>query len=371
VFTTKHSMSLRRPIENEISLTPTLSHRNGRGRFDLQTNQSRSLLYYPRPLCGRGKGEASGAVVLANPKIQLSRVSDFIALTKPEITFLVLLATAVGSTMASKSLDPLILLHALFGTALVAGGAAALNQYLERAHDAKMRRTASRPLPGGRLTPREALLFGTGLSVTGALYLAVTTNSLTTVIGMAALLSYLFLYTPLKRRTHLCTLIGAFPGASPVLMGWSSVQGNLAPQAWLLYATLFLWQFPHFLAIAWLYREDYSQAGMLMLPDKDTKSGSTFRQMWIASLALIIASLAPSLIGMTGKLYLYFALLFGAGLLFFVQRAASLRTKNAARQLLHATVFYLPLLYLVMILDRGYVTSGLITDVLTLAAMLI
>src|SRR5262245_24424499 len=286
------------------------------------------------------------------------RVNDFIALTKPEITFLVLLATAVGSIMASASVDPLSLFHAIFGTALVASGAAALNQYLERAYDARMRRTASRPLPTGRLSPREALYFGMGLSAAGTLYLALSANALTSIIGIAALLSYLFLYTPLKRRTHLCTLIGAFPGAAPVLMGWASAQGSLAPQAWLLYATLFLWQFPHFLAIAWLYREDYSQAGMLMLPDKDTKSGNTFRQMWIASLALIIASLTPSLIGMTGKFYLYFALLFGTGLLFFVQRAASLRTKNAARQLIHATVIYLPVLYILMIVDKAALRIG-------------
>src|SRR5262245_26277536 len=280
------------------------------------------------------------------------RLSDFVALTKPEITFLVLLATAVGGIMASVSVNPAILFHALFGTALVASGAAALNQYLERTHDASMRRTANRPLPAGRLSPREALNFGTGLSAAGSLYLALSTNALTSMIGLITRLSYLFVYTPLKRRTHFCTLIGAFPGAAPVLMGWSAAQGNLAPQAWLLYATLFLWQFPHFLAIAWLYREDYSHAGMFMLPDEH-KSGSAFRQMWVTSLLLIIASVAPSLIGMTGKLYLYSALLFGAGLLFFVQRAASHRGKHAARQLLHATVIYLPLLYLVMILEKA------------------
>jgi len=180
---------------------------------------------------------------------------------------------------------------------------------------------------------------------------------LTTMIGLIALLSYLFVYTPLKRRTHLCTLIGAFPGAAPVLMGWSAAQGSLAPEAWLLFATLFLWQFPHFLAIAWLYREDYSHAGMLMLPDK-YKSGSAFRQMWVTSLLLIIASVAPSLIGLTGKLYLYFALFLGLALLVFVDRAASIRSKKAARELLHATVIYLPLLYLVMILDRTVLRFG-------------
>ena len=286
------------------------------------------------------------------------RVNDFVALTKPEITFLVLLATAVGSIMASESINPAILLHALFGTALVASGAATLNQYLERFHDAKMRRTANRPLPRRRVSPREALYFGMGVSGAGTLYLAANINTLTSVIGVIALVSYLFVYTPLKHRTHLCTLIGAFPGAAPVLMGWSAVQGSLAPRAWLLYATLFLWQFPHFLAIAWLYREDYEQAGMLMLPDEHNKIASTFHEMWVASLALIIATLVPGFLGMTGKLYLYFALLFGFGLLFFVQRAASRRSKNAARQLLHATVIYLPLLYLMMILDRAALAMG-------------
>jgi len=281
------------------------------------------------------------------------RVSDFIALTKPEITFLVLLATAVGSIMASASVNLVSLFHALFGTALVASGAAALNQYLERAHDSKMRRTAKRPLPAGRITPREALYFGMGLSVTGTFYLAVTANILTSVIGVAALLSYLFFYTSLKRRTHLCTLIGAFPGAAPVLMGWSAAQGSLAPQAWLLYATLFLWQFPHFLAIAWLYREDYAQAGMLMLPRENNDRRSSFRTMWVASIGLVSTTLVPSLIGMTGKLYFHVALWLGLGLLFFVYRISSRPSKNAARQLLKATVIYLPLLYLVMILDRA------------------
>ena len=299
-----------------------------------------------RPTGARAASEITSVV-------RVPRVSDFVALTKPEITFLVILATGLGSAMASESLDLLMLLHALFGTAFVASGAAALNQYLERAHDAKMRRTASRPLPAGRLTPREALYFGTGLSVAGTLYLAVTANTLTSIIGLAALLSYLLLYTPLKRRTHLCTLIGAFPGAAPVLMGWSTVQNNLAPQAWLLYAILFLWQFPHFLAIAWLYREDYAYAGMLMVPDGSDNTDTTFRQMWVASLALITVTLVPSLIGMAGKLYLYLALLLGLGFLFSVYQAASLRTKSAARQLLKATVIYLPLLYLIMILDRA------------------
>src|SRR5439155_14238620 len=155
------------------------------------------------------------------------------------------------------------------------------------------------------------------------LYLALSANTLTSIIGVAALLSYLFLYTPLKRRTHLCTLIGAFPGAAPVLMGWSAAQGSLAPQAWLLYTILFLWQFPHFLAIAWLYHEDYAQAGMLMLPSQRSAAGSTFCQMWVASLGLVTATLMPALLGMTGKLYFHVALWLGLGRVFFVYRISS------------------------------------------------
>ncbi|HEY6199501.1 MAG TPA: heme o synthase [Candidatus Binatia bacterium] len=274
-------------------------------------------------------------------------------MTKPEITFLVVLATAVGSVMASSSINTLGLFHALLGTALVASGAAALNQYMERAHDAAMRRTANRPLPSGRLTPREALYFGAGLSAAGTVYLALSANPLTSLIGLLALSSYLFAYTPLKRRTYFCTFVGAFPGAAPILMGWSAAQGSLAPQAWLLYATLFLWQFPHFLAIAWLYREDYAQAGMMMLPDQDNNRGSSLPTLWVTSVALIAATLVPSFIGMTGKVYFYPAFCLGLGLLFFVYRISSQASKQAARQLLKATVIYLPLLYLSLILDRA------------------
>jgi protoheme IX farnesyltransferase len=359
VFTTKGTKPTKKIFSGQVAKAPRKMISE-----EKQTSNFASLRVCARYVPLINKASAIGyrgpeiiAAAASRSNACLSRLSDFLALTKPEITFLVLLATAVGSIMASASIDPAILFHTLFGTALLASGAAALNQYLERFHDAKMRRTAGRPLPAGRVTPREALYFGMGLSVAGTLYLALSANTLTSMIGLIALLSYLFVYTPLKRHTHLCTVIGAFPGAAPVLMGWSAVQGSLAPQAWLLYATLFLWQFPHFLAIAWLYREDYSHAGMLMLPGEH-KSGSAFRQMWLTSLALIIASVAPSLVGMTGKLYLYFALLFGVGLLFFVQRAASIRSKRAARQLLHATVIYLPLLYVVMILDRTGLPIG-------------
>jgi protoheme IX farnesyltransferase len=277
---------------------------------------------------------------------------DFVSLTKPEVLLLVLIATGAGCLMASASLNSLVLLNAVLGTALVAGGTAALNHYAERAFDGKMRRTANRPLPAGRMTPRAALGFGIVLSVTGTLYLVVTCNLLTGVIGLAALLAYLLLYTPLKRRSDLCTLVGAFPGAAPILMGWTAVRDDLSLGAWILYAILFFWQFPHFLAIGWMYRDDYTRAGMLMTPQSDRDGGSAFRQVWIMSAGLIVLSFFPVLLGMAGSVYVLAALILGLGLLIAVHRAASLRTNTAAKELLHATVIYLPLLFLMMVLDK-------------------
>lgn len=281
-----------------------------------------------------------------------ARLMDFVSLTKPEVLLLVLIATGAGCLMASASLDLLILFNAMLGTALVAGGTAALNHYAERTHDGKMRRTANRPLPAGRLTPRAALGFGISLSVMGTIYLAVTCNLLTGVVGLAALLAYLLLYTPLKRRTDLCTLVGAFPGAAPILMGWTAVRDDLTLGAWVLYAILFFWQFPHFIAIGWMYRDDYARAGMLMTPLNDRDGSRAFRQVWIMSVALVVLSFFPALLGMAGSVYVLTALILGLGLLIAVHRAASLRTKASAKELLHATVIYLPLLFLMMVLDK-------------------
>jgi protoheme IX farnesyltransferase len=278
---------------------------------------------------------------------------DFVSLTKPEVLLLVLIATGAGYLMASTSLlDPLVLFNAVLGTALVAGGTAALNHYAERNHDSKMRRTANRPLPAGRLTPRAALGFGVALSITGTIYLAVTCNLLTSVVGLAALLVYLLLYTPLKRRSDLCTLVGAFPGAAPILMGWTAVRDDLSLGAWVLYAILFFWQFPHFLAIGWMYRDDYARAGMLMTPQNDSNGAVAFRQVWIMSGALIVMSFFPAVLGMAGSVYVLAALILGLGLLIAVHRAASLRTNTSAKELLHATVIYLPFLFLMMVLDK-------------------
>jgi len=290
-----------------------------------------------------------------------SRVKDFISLTKPEVLFLVLVATGVGCVMASKSLNLLTLMHALIGTALVAGGTAALNHYIERASDSLMRRTARRPLPSGRLNPNEVLMFGIGLSLKGIVYLAFTLNLLTGLIGLAALLSYLLLYTPLKRRSRLCTLVGAFPGAAPVLMGWAAVRGDLGPEAWVLFAILFLWQYPHFLAIGWMYREDYTRAGMLMIPDVkegDDTGRMTFSLIRRTAQALVVVSFLPVLMGMTSGVYLCSALLLGLGLLYVVNGATSDRSGVAAKHLLHATVIYLPLLFLFLVLCRTDVAAG-------------
>jgi len=240
----------------------------------------------------------------------------------------------------------------------VAGGTAALNQYSERAHDARMRRTARRPLPAGRLQPQEVLRFGLGLALAGTVYLAVTLNLLTSLLGLAALLSYLVLYTPLKRRSCLCTLVGACPGAAPVLMGWAAVRGDLALEAWVLYAILFLWQFPHFLAIGWLYREDYARAGMRMIPAGDGSGRATFGLIHLTAQALVAVSFLPTLMGMAGMGYLGAALLLGVGLLYVVSQAASERSGVAAKHLLRATIIYLPLLFLCLGLFRTDPVAG-------------
>jgi len=289
---------------------------------------------------------------LSPPTPRVSPIRDYFTLIKPEVTFLVLIATGIGCVMASSRLDWLLLLHTLLGTGMVAGGTATLNQYLERTFDSRMRRTLNRPLPAGRLLPEAVLHFGVGLSVLGVLYLAFLVNYLTSWIGLTTLLTYLLIYTPLKRRTSLCTLIGAFPGAAPALIGWASVRNSLSVEAWVLYAILFVWQFPHFLAIAWMYREDYTRAGMLMLPPGDLRGNAAFRQILTASLILIPVSLIPSLLGMTGSLYSISAFLLGFGFCYFAFQASQHRTGTRARHLLHASVFYLPLLYAVMMMNK-------------------
>jgi protoheme IX farnesyltransferase len=300
------------------------------------------------------EGEMSPVEISGRADSKLSRVSDYFCLIKPEVTFLVLIATGLGCYMAAPgALNLWTLFHAVLGTALVAGGTATLNHYMERDLDGRMRRTAQRPLPSGRLKPREVLNFGIALSVFGGAYLALFVNLLTSVIGLLTLLSYLLVYTPLKRKTSWATFIGAFPGAAPVLMGWTAVRNSAGLEAWVLYALLFAWQFPHFLAIAWMYKEDYARAGMLMLPQRDPEGNRAFLEILGTSLTLIPLSLVPTILGMTGSLYFCTALLLSLSLLFFAVRASVLRSRLQARVLLHVTVIYLPLIYAMMVMDKA------------------
>jgi protoheme IX farnesyltransferase len=277
----------------------------------------------------------------------------FFILAKPEITLMVMISAGVSFLMASDSVNLVVLAHTVLGTGLVAAGAATLNQFMERVLDGNMRRTSNRPLPAGRLTARAALVFGISLSIAGTIYLIQFLNTLTALLGVLTLLSYLFVYTPLKRKTRLCTLIGAFPGAAPILMGWAAARNSLGLEAWLLYAILFLWQFPHFYAIGWLYREDYARAGMLMLPAVDDEDGrTTFRAILISTQLLIVASLVLTFAAPRGALYFLLAIILGLSFYYVAYRASVSRSKSAAKQLLHASVIYLPLLYLAMLIDK-------------------
>jgi len=236
---------------------------------------------------------------------------------------------------------------------LVASGTGTLNQYIEREFDAQMRRTACRPLAAGRLKPGSVLWFGLALSVVGSVYLAVAVNILASLLGAAALVSYLFIYTPLKRKTPLCTLVGAFPGAMPPLIGWAAASGKLNLQAWPLYAMLFLWQFPHFMAIAWMYREDYDRAAYRVLP-RDNQSRIRFvnRQILLPLSGLIIVSFLPALTGQFTTLFCVGSLVLSVGFLYYGGQFVISRSTSAARQLLAASIIYLPTLFFVMVLAR-------------------
>jgi heme o synthase len=278
---------------------------------------------------------------------------DYIELTKPRITWLILMSTAVGYFFGHHGAWSFwSVLHTILGTALIASGTAALNQWYEREADRKMRRTADRPIPSGRLSAGRALIFGILLSVAGFAELAFGLNWLSAFLGLFTLLSYLFLYTPLKQRTPLSTLVGAFPGAMPPIIGYAAASGILDAQAWTLFAILFLWQFPHFLAIAWMYREDYERAGIRMLPVVQPSGEATARQIVLYSLALIPVSMAPSLLGMSGKIYFFGALALGLWYLYSGVRVALDRTILRARAVLLVSVIYLPLIYGLMLLDR-------------------
>ncbi len=282
-----------------------------------------------------------------------NRLWSYVVLTKPDVTFLVVITTVAGFYLGSRGpLDWLLLLHTLCGTMLVAGGTAALNQYVERDMDAMMRRTALRPLPTGQLQPREVLVFGIGAIVIGFVWLLAMVNSLAALIALATCLLYLGAYTPLKKRTPLATAVGAFPGALPPLIGWAAATGSVSLGGWILFAILFFWQFPHFMAIAWMYREDYARAGIKMLPVVDPKGDATFAQVIWTSAVLVPVSLMPSLVGIAGIRYFFGALVLGMILLQAGLWANRTRTNVRAKWLMHATVAHIPLLLGFMIADK-------------------
>jgi protoheme IX farnesyltransferase len=292
--------------------------------------------------------------VMDRPRLSLrERVSAYAELTKPRITFLIVLTSAAGFALGSPGpVDYVALVSALFGIGLLSSGIATLNQYAERELDGLMRRTANRPLPAGRLAPWEALAFGSATTVLAEAYLLVFVNPLSALLGLTVIAGYLFAYTPLKTRTSLSTLVGAFPGAVPPLIGWAAARGTISLEAWVLFAILFLWQFPHFLAIAWMYREDYSRAGILMLPVVEPNGRVTAQQIVVYTLMLLPVSLLPVALGMAGRVYLYGAIVLGLLFLYCSLRAAFSMSRQQARRLLLASVLYLPLLFILMVLNQ-------------------
>jgi len=280
-------------------------------------------------------------------------MKDYIALTKPRVTWLILMSTAIGYWFGTTTgIEWLVLLHAIIGTGLLASGTFTLNQWYERDADSRMHRTKQRPLPTGRITPRAAIVFGLILSVVGFVELYYGANPLTAWLGLFTEASYLLLYTPLKQLSWHSTTVGAVPGAMPPLIGFAAAANSLTWEAWALYAILFLWQFPHFYAIAWMYREDYQRAGIRMLPVVEPDGASTARQILIASVVLIPVSLIPAYLSMAGTWYSIGAVAMGLFFLHAGFRVARERTILRARGVLLASVVYLPVLYGLMLIDR-------------------
>jgi heme o synthase len=277
-----------------------------------------------------------------------SKLSDYWALTKPEVNFLILITTGVGFYLGcgseARPFSLISLFNTLLGTLLVASGTGTLNQYIERGFDAQMRRTARRPAAAGRLNPQAVVAFGIALAAVGSLYLATTVNLLASALAVLTLVTYLFLYTPLKRRTPLCVLVGAFPGAMPPLIGWAAASGRLNTEAWTLYAILFLWQFPHFMAIAWMYREDYDRAGYLVLPKGKTRVPSVTLETLLPLVALVGITIVQLPTRYAAVFYCA-VLLLGLGFLYFALKFVLQRSRTAARTLLAASIVYLPLLF--------------------------
>jgi heme o synthase len=281
---------------------------------------------------------------------------DYWKLTKPEINFLIAITAAsgfwLGSPEALTHFQWMLFLHTLLGTVVVASGAATLNQLIELRYDAQMRRTARRPLASGGIAPSPALWFGVLLSVFGVVYLAISTNALASLLAALTLLSYLFLYTPLKRVTPLCTSVGAIPGAAPPLIGWAAARGHLDPAAWVLFAIVFLWQFPHFMSIAWMYREDYARAGYLVLPSGQNTNRFVIWQTVVSAVVLLSVGLILTIGHLSGFVYFGGALAIGGIYLYYSARFAICRTNVAARQLLLVSILYLPAVFALLVLGK-------------------
>lgn len=281
---------------------------------------------------------------------------DYWELTKPEVNFLIAMTTVtafcLGSPKPFTHFPWFLLLNTLLGTVLVASGAGALNQLLERKFDAQMRRTSRRPIAAGRIEPIQALIFGSLLSLTGTIYLALAVRPTASLLALLTLSAYLFLYTPLKRQTPWCTLVGAFPGAMPVLIGYAAATGKLDSEAWQLYAILFLWQFPHFMAIAWMYREDYARAGYRVLPPGTEKARFMGWQSVLPALALVSVAFAPMALRHANPVFVTGTLLLSLGFLYFAAQLALIRSSQSARRLLLASILYLPLAFVLVVLAK-------------------
>jgi protoheme IX farnesyltransferase len=297
--------------------------------------------------------EAASTIPIATARRSSGAFGDYVALTKPRLNCLVVATSAAGYYLgASGPIDATAMTQAVGGTALVAGGAAVLNQLYERDTDALMRRTRLRPLPAGRLTPGDAQIFGLALSIAGLILLAARTNWLAAALALGTIAVYLVVYTPMKRRTPVATLVGAIPGALPALIGWTASHGRIAAGGAVLFAIVFLWQIPHFMAIAWLYREDYGKAGFPMLPVIDPEGRRAGRQaIWYAA-ALVPVSLLPAFVGIAGSIYLGVAVALGVALFALSARFAATRSEASARALFLGSIVYLPLLWIVMIGDK-------------------
>ncbi|MGN6185558.1 MAG: heme o synthase [Thermoanaerobaculia bacterium] len=280
-------------------------------------------------------------------------LKDYLALSKSRIVLLVLTTTAAGYFFAADHVSPMLLLHTLLGTAMVAAGTNALNQYVEREHDGRMHRTRTRPLPAGRISARAALWFSSLIAIIGTVSLGLAVNWLTAALGAFTLTSYIFVYTPLKRISTICTVIGAVPGAIPPLMGWTAATNHLGLGGWIAFGILFLWQLPHFMAISWMYREDYGRGGFAMSAVRDGDGSSVARQAVFYTLALLPVSIAPSIFGMTGLTYLIGASVLGLAMLVASIRFFFNRDVRNARKLFMFSNLYLLSVMLLLVVDAS------------------